>query len=333
MAAASPNLRPPAWAATLGLAAALQLTALTLGRPDKLGVLLGVSSLLALVATAGAWAHARVQLRRVADSASRAAASQRAIIDGAAEAIIVIDDQAVIQTFNRAAERLFGYSADEMLGQSLEQLMTDGARREHAVYLAENGVTAMVQAARLRTVHNGVRKRGDVFPFELHMTEWFDGERRMFTGVVRDITEHERATRAMRQREGYFAVVFDNVTNPLFIFALSGAGEFVLESMNQSAEQLLGLSRFAGAGLKPEDLTRADARDLKRAMFDCLSGQQVMTQNLRLEGQAGERPVRLALSPMRDGSGEIRGVLASARVRSGDLAPAAGQDRRAPVGA
>ncbi|WP_225421089.1 PAS domain-containing protein [Sphingomonas parva] len=243
-----------------------------------------------------------------------AEARQRAIIDGAGEAILVIDERATILTFNRAAERMFGYGAEEMIGTSLERLMTEGGRRAHAAYLAANGVTAMVEAARLRSVHKGVRKRGDVFPFELTMTEWQDGGRRLFTGVMRDVTDHERNADALRESEARFVGLFENSAHPLFIFALSGGGEFVLETMNEAAERFAGLSRYAAGGRTPEALAGADARELKRALLECLSTAVAVRGAIRFAGENDPAALPLTFTPMRSASGEIRAVLATGDV-------------------
>lgn len=256
------------------------------------------------------WRSSRLA-RDAADALERREARQRAIIDEAGEAIMVIDDQATILTFNRAAERMFGYSADEVIGTSLERLMTEGGRRAHAAYLAERGVTAMVEAARLRVVHKGVRKRGEIFPFELTMTEWLDEGRRMFTGVMRDVTDHERAADALRESHARFVGVFENSAQPLFIFALSGGGEFVLETMNEAAESWAGLSRYAAAGRTPDELAGTDARELKRALLDCLTTASAVSNTIRLPGQEAPSPVPLIFTPMRNASGEVRAVLAT----------------------
>ncbi|MDP8912817.1 MAG: PAS domain S-box protein [Pseudomonadota bacterium] len=129
----------------------------------------------------------------------------------------------------------------------------------------------MVEAARLRVVHKGVRKAGEVFPFELTMTEWLDSGRRVFTGVMRDVTDYQRAADALRESHARFVGLFENSAQPLFIFALSGGGEFVLDTMNEAAETCAGVSRYAATGRTPDELVGSDARDLKRALLDCLS--------------------------------------------------------------
>jgi PAS domain S-box-containing protein len=272
----------------------LQLLALAL---LLVAVLVGYRALRGAAAALGASQHAE--------------ARHRAVVDGAGEAIMVIDDQATILTFNRAAERMFGYAAGEMIGTSLERLMTEGGRRAHAAYLAKTGVTAMVEAARLRSVHKGVRKRGDVFPFELTMTEWQDEGRRLFTGVMRDVTDHERNADALRESEARFVGLFENDGQPRFIFALSGGGEFVLETMNEAAETHTGLSRFAAAGRTPEELSGADARELKRALLQCLSSAAPVRSTIRIAEDGAAAPLPLVFSAMRSASGEIRTVLAT----------------------
>jgi len=259
------------------------------------------------------WRSLRSYKRAVEDLRQREA-RQRSIIAAAGDAIIVIDDQATIMTFNRAAERMFGYMAAEIIGSSLERLMTDGGRKAHAAYLSKNGVTAMVEAASLRTVHKGVRKRGDVFPFELTMSEWLDGDRRMFTGLMRDVTEGERTANALRESQARFAAVFEASLEPFFIFELGGDGTFGIETMNRAAEERTGLSRFAVKGCPPDEIASPDdARALRRTLLRCQDTASSLTEEVRLRSLGGSRRVRLTLCPMRDASGEIRRVLASGR--------------------
>ena len=169
----------------------------------------------------------------------------------------------------------------------------------------------MVEAARLRTVHKGVRKRGGVFPFELTMTEWLDGDRRMFTGVLRDFTDQEHAADALRESQARFAGLFENAAQPLFIFAISGAGDFVLETMNEAAEAFVGISRFAAAGRTADDLVGADARELKRALLESMSTASAVSSRICLAGAREGEQLAVIFTPLRNASGEITAVLAT----------------------
>lgn len=269
----------------------------------------------ALLLAAGTLGARSLRLARdTVEALRRSEARQRATIHGAGEPIIVIDDQAIVLTFNRAAERMFGYSAGEVIGTSLERLMTEGGRRAHAAYLAQHGVTAMVEAARLRVVHKGVRKAGEVFPFELTMSEWLDDGRRVFTGVMRDVTDHERAADALRESHARFVGVFENSAQPLFIFALSGGGEFILDTMNEAAERCAGVSRYAALGRTPDEFAGGDARELKRALLDCLTTGSAVSNTIRVPREGAGFPLPMIFTPMRNASGEIRAVLATGHV-------------------
>ena len=251
------------------------------------------------------------------------AARNRSIIDDAGDAIVVIDERATIVTFNRAAARMFGYPAHEVVGGSLEALMTNGAREHHRAYLARHGVTAMVEAAKAKSVHKGVRKRGEVFPFELTMTEWRDGERRMFTGVMRDVTDHQRTADALLDTRARYEGVYENFAAPMFTYALAGDGGFVLESMNRAAEDFTGLTRFATLGRTPEEMAPGDrGRALRRAMLRTMTSGEVVTEDIGLHTVEGLRVMPVAVSPMHEGTGEIRRMLVSVRERARDTAAA-----------
>jgi PAS domain S-box-containing protein len=325
MAAASirTSLTTPLIVFALALGAEV-LHLVSAGPPTPAGVALHLLAL-AAVAGVGVWAMASATASRRDLAGLQAQLAelrqtvegQELLIDGAGEAIVVIDDQASIVTFNRAAERMFGYGAAEMIGTSLERLMTEGGRRSHAEYLAKTGVTAMVEAAKLRTVHRGVRKRGDVFAFELTMTEWSDGGRRMFTGVLRDVTDRERTADALRDATAHFSQLFEAIGDPLFVYVISGDGGFVLDSMNSAAEAFTGRSRYAVGGWTPEQLAANEGRALKRALLECLSSAAGATAEVALLTTDGARTAALTFTPMRNPTGEITRVLVHGRGAQG----------------
>jgi PAS domain S-box-containing protein len=327
---ASPRGWPKTPLIAFGVAAGCEVARLALHRPPGvIGAVLEGVAVAALALALGTALHAALEARRglaKAQDAARALAARAEalaeVIDGAGEAILVIDDQATIVTFNRAAERMFGYKAAELIGSSLERLMTAGAAKAHAAYLAQTGVTAMVEAARLRTVHRGVRKRGEVFPFELVASEWSDAGRRMFTGVIRDVTERERTADDVREAEAGFAELFEAVDQPLFIFSVAGDGGFGLDSMNRAAEAITGLSRFAVAGWTPDQLARTQARPLKRAMLEAVSAGASATAEVPFEVAGAARTATVVVTPMRNGAGEIRRVLIRVSVQAAGGPPA-----------
>jgi PAS domain S-box-containing protein len=129
--------------------------------------------------------------------AEEALAGQRArlaaIVDTAVDAIITIDERGTIDSFNPAAERLFGYARDEVLGKNISQLMPAPYREEHDGYLEHYMATGEKRIIGLGREVVAQRKDGTTFPIELSVSEMRVGNRRMFTGLVHDITQRKQA--------------------------------------------------------------------------------------------------------------------------------------------
>ena len=117
----------------------------------------------------------------------------QAILDTTVDAIITIDTEGIVQSFNRAAERLFGYAAAEVVGQNVKMLMPSPYRDNH-----DSSVQHYLQTGERRIIGIGrgvaaQRRDGTVFPIELAVSEVWVEEERFFTGIIRDITESKRA--------------------------------------------------------------------------------------------------------------------------------------------
>ncbi|MEO5373180.1 MAG: EAL domain-containing protein [Alphaproteobacteria bacterium] len=122
----------------------------------------------------------------------------RRILETVVDGIITIDHRGIIETFNRAAEQIFGYPAEEVLGRPITMLMPEPHRSRHDSYLAAHlrGNTGSLLGR--STEVEAVRKDGSVFPVDLAVSEMRLGERRLFIGVVRDITERKQNEQRLR---------------------------------------------------------------------------------------------------------------------------------------
>jgi PAS domain S-box-containing protein len=127
-----------------------------------------------------------------------AEARYRAIVDTAVDAIVVIDERGVVNAFNPAAERLFGYDASEIIGRNVKVLMPEPHHDAHDEYLSRYQATGERRIIGIGRQVSGLRKDGSTFPLELSVAEWFSGDARFFTGMMRDITERVRAEEMQR---------------------------------------------------------------------------------------------------------------------------------------
>lgn len=122
-----------------------------------------------------------------------------AIISQALDAIIHINTQGIIQSFNPAAEKIFGYEAGEVIGQNVNMLMPEPEHSQHDGYLKRYLDTREVHIIGSEREFMALRKDGSTFPMSLSVNIMnFKGETG-FIGIVRDITERKLAEEKIRQ--------------------------------------------------------------------------------------------------------------------------------------
>lgn len=131
--------------------------------------------------------------RKLAEAALiESEARLRAVVDTAPDAIIVVDANGIVQSFNQGAEHIFGYRAAEVVGREISMLMPAAAGARHD----ERGSAFLLTDQRpvIGTELDGRRKDGSILPLEASFGEWRDAKgARFFTGVLRDITERRAA--------------------------------------------------------------------------------------------------------------------------------------------
>ncbi|MBF0094500.1 MAG: diguanylate cyclase [Alphaproteobacteria bacterium] len=126
-----------------------------------------------------------------------------AIIRATSDGVVVIDEHGLIASVNPAAARMFGYEPDEIVGGNVSVLMPEPHRSEHDGYLARYLETGEGNVIGNCTRLFAQRKDGEIFPVELTVTDVVCGDRRVFAGIIRDVTEKTRREEEMtRHVEG-----------------------------------------------------------------------------------------------------------------------------------
>jgi len=173
--------------------------------------MLGLLLLFVAAALAALYARIRRESRERRNSEERL----RAVVDTAADGSITIEANGSIQSFNPAAERLFGHAAHEVIGRNVSLLMPEPHRSGHDGYLQrylESGEPHVIGVGREVTAQ---RKDGSPIPVGLAVSEMQLGARRLFTGILHDLTEAKRA----EQRQTQLIHDLQNVNEELKSFA------------------------------------------------------------------------------------------------------------------
>ncbi|MEM9598954.1 MAG: ATP-binding protein [Acidobacteriota bacterium] len=228
-------------------------------------------------------ADAHRDLERVRDEGRRrleeAEERRQAILNVALDSIVTIDEDGRIVEFNPAAESTFGHQREDVLGLPISDVilpprMRDAHREGMRRYLRTGESKVLGRRLELPAM----RGDGSEFPVELTISEFEGGERRLFTGYLRDITDQkeaeeqlktakEQAEAANRAKTEFLATVSHELRTPLNVIV--GMADLMADGRlgKGSAEPLAAIQRNADALLylinDLLDVSRAEAGKLE----------------------------------------------------------------------
>ncbi|MCV6638274.1 PAS domain S-box protein [Candidatus Albibeggiatoa sp. nov. NOAA] len=125
-------------------------------------------------------------------------AQTRAIVLAAADGIITVNMQGIIEMINPALETMFGYTQKELIGQNVSILMPADIAQQHDGFLEAYTQTGKKHIIDSTRELEGRRKNGETFPLELSVREAHLGSRQLFVGILHDITERKQAEAILR---------------------------------------------------------------------------------------------------------------------------------------
>jgi PAS domain S-box-containing protein len=143
---------------------------------------------------------------------SEQAARLSAVLDNASDAIITINESGSIESFNGAAEKLFGYRSAEVLQRNVRMLMPEPYGSAHDHYLRRYLSSGVRHVIGSRRELEGLRRDGEVFPLEISINEMWLGNKRLFIGTLRDISERLAVE---RMKNEFISTVSHELRTPL----------------------------------------------------------------------------------------------------------------------
>jgi PAS domain S-box-containing protein len=162
---------------------------------------------------------------------SEEARKLRLILETALDAVVVMTSDGIVADWNDRAVSIFGWLRDEAVGRTMADLIIPERYREaHKNGLQRYLRTRQGDALGRRIELSGIKKNGEEFPVELSISAIQDGERILFVGCLRDMTEHHalrlartevaRVTQRMAMDEMTASIVHE-IKQPLGAVALN----------------------------------------------------------------------------------------------------------------
>jgi len=174
------------------------------------------------------------------------------LMNAAVDAIIVIDQNGRIEIFNKAAEEVFGYVASEILGENVSRLMPEPDRSAHDQYLNNYHTSRNPKIIGIGREVVGLHKNGIKFPVLLSVGEVADTETPRFIGIIRDLREHQRLEREVREMQSEL----------VHATRLSELGEMTAGIAHEINQPLTAISTYANACHRMLTNEQIDATEL-----------------------------------------------------------------------
>ncbi|MEP7261222.1 MAG: PAS domain S-box protein, partial [Usitatibacter sp.] len=307
-----------------GISALLALGAALVGwqRDVMLVVAAGIGCVMALPTLALVYreiADRRVAMRVLQDVQARVGG----IVESAMDAIVTVDETQQVVQFNAAAERAFRWPRAAVVGQRLDMLIPPRFREAHGLHVEEFGRTAVTsRAVGHPAVLRGLRADGTEFPIEASISQHLEGGRKLFTVILRDVTERAHNEELLARDESRMRGILDSAMDA--IITVDGRQHIVL--FNRAAEEVFLCTREEAVGapldwLIPERF-RAGHRDLVRDFGAAASqsrrmGHARVVMGLRRNGE--EFPIEASISHLVEHGQDFYTVIlrdVTARVRA-----------------
>src|ERR1044072_1331794 len=225
------------------------------------------------------------------------------ILNSAMDAIITVDEEQHILIFNAAAEKMFGYSAPEVLGQSLDFLLPERFRTPHSAHIRGFGETHVTRRTmgELNAIY-GLKANGQEFPIEASISQIDVAGGKLFTVILRDITERRQAEQAM----AHLAAIVESSDDAI----ISKNLQSIITSWNKGAEKLFGYTKAEAIGQSVTMLIPARYSDEESQILEKIKRGETVEhyQTVRRRKDGTLIDVSLTLSPIQGEGGKIIGA-------------------------
>lgn len=185
------------------------------------------------------------------------------LLTTAVDGIMVIDENGHVLVYNDACERLFGYARERVIGRNVGMLMPEPYRSEHDSYINRYKRTGTKHIIGIGREVTGRRKDGSTFPMYLSVGEGKLGGRRIFVGIVNDISERAR-------RESHIQELQKEL---LHATRLTSTGQLAAALAHELNQPLTAIMNYANALAEIIEWDKIPQNEVPREILDKIAVQ------------------------------------------------------------
>ncbi|MBR7890271.1 EAL domain-containing protein [Marinomonas sp. A79] len=163
----------------------------------------------------------------------------QAMMDSAADAIVVINEKGIILHFSKSAEALFQRSVEECTYQNVNILMPEPYKHAHDSYLDNYHKTGDAKIIGSGRDVKGIKKDGTEFPMHLSVGKAVIKDHIYYIGICHDLSDYKQTLSAKLQLESLQNALFDAAVNGIITINIKG----IITSFNRAAEAMFGYTK------------------------------------------------------------------------------------------
>ncbi|MGB0696651.1 MAG: EAL domain-containing protein [Rhodospirillaceae bacterium] len=214
------------------------------------------------------------------------------IMNHAADGIITITEDGLIESANASMERVFGYDSGELTGLDAAMLMPDPDRTRYREALRRHiaiGDNKLIGAGAREM--RGLRKDGTLFTMEVVLSEVLSEGRRIFIAVIRDISQRKETETQLAQTRQSLQNITNNIPGLVYQRTLSKSGDFGFDYVSGGVEDILGIEVDALLDNGELFLDAMDLDDREQFLSDLRRSAERLTpmeDEVKIRSESGE---------------------------------------------
>ncbi len=168
----------------------------------------------------------------------------QAVLKTVVDAVITIDTSGNVKDANPAVLALFGYRREELIGRNVSILIPSPDRERHDQYIANFLRTGEAKIIGIGREVTALKKNGERIPVDLSVTEVLFDHTRLFTGIIRDMSERNRNRVALDREKSFTNSLVETAHAIILFLDTKGA----IKRINPFLEELSGYKQHEVEG-------------------------------------------------------------------------------------